>query len=487
MDFEPQKTRVSGAGDTGNACSTLIPRGRQTTPPPLHSPHPEIRLKPTAPFIAFLLAAAAVAQDRPIAVINARLIPIAGAEVPSGTLLVHKGKIIAAGATVTIPPDAERIDAAGKTIMPGLVDTHSHIGGISGADGSGPIQPSVRVYDSLNPFDPGFGRARAGGLTAMNIMPGSGHLLSGQTVYVKPRPISRGKDPNTAGPTIEALFIRDAAGKPMGGIKMANGTNSIREAPFPGTRAKSAALVRENFIRAQEYKAKLAAAKKPEDAPPRDLGLEALVEVLDGTRMVHHHTHRADDIMTVLRLQKEFGFRVVLHHVSEAWKVAPEIAAAKVPCSVIVVDSPGGKLEAAELSWTTCAVLEKAGASVAIHTDDWITDSRLFLRSAATAVRAGFSREGALRSLTIEGAKMLDLADRIGTLEAGKDADFVILSGDPFSLYTKVEQTWIEGVKVFDLADPADRLFATGGFGAGNAVVPYMCCAEHARGEEFGQ
>jgi imidazolonepropionase-like amidohydrolase len=433
---------------------------------------------------AVLFASLAAAQDKPVAFTGARLVTISGEEIARGTLVVQGGRITAIGENAPIPSDAQRIDAAGKTIMPGLVDTHSHIGGTAGADGSGPIQPAIRVYDSLNPFDPGFRRAQSGGLTTLNLMPGSGHLLSGQTVYVKLRGLDRTGD---AGPTIDSMFVRDAAGGIMGGIKMANGTNSMREAPFPGTRAKSAALVRENFVRAQEYRAKLAAAKKPEDAPPRDLGLEALVEVLEGKRVVHHHTHRADDIMTVLRLQKEFGFRVVLHHVSEAWKIAPEIAAAGVPCSVIVVDSPGGKLEAAELSWSTCAALEKAGAPVAIHTDDWITDSRLFLRSAATAVRAGMSRQGALRALTIEGAKILDLADRIGTLEAGKDADFIILSGDPFSLYTKVEQTWVEGRKVFDLSNPADRLYAIGGFGAGYSQTPYMCCAENARGEEFGQ
>lgn len=449
----------------------------------------ELPLKIPQFFVVALLACASFGQTTPVAFVNARLIPISGEEIPSGTLIVRDGKIIAAGASIAIPAGAERVDATGKTIMPGLVDTHSHIGGAAGADGSAPIQPAIRIYDAINPFDPGFRRAQAGGLTTLNIMPGSGHLLSGQTVYVKLRGLTR-EAGDASGPTIEHLFIPDAEGKPSGGIKMANGTNSMREAPFPGTRAKSVALVREQFVKAQEYKAKrdaALAANKPEDVPARDLGLEALVEVLDRKRVVHHHTHRSDDIMTVLRLQKEFGFRVVLHHVSEAWKVAPEIAAAGVPCSVIVVDSPGGKLEAAELSWTTCAALERAGAPVAIHTDDWITDSRLFLRSAAMAVRAGMTRAGALRALTIEGAKILDLDERIGTLEAGKDADFIVLTGDPFSVYTKVEQTWVEGRKVFDLTNPADRLYATGGFGAGYAQQPYMCCSENARGDEFGE
>lgn len=418
---------------------------------------------------ALALAISASAQDKPQAFVGAHLIPIAGPEIETGVLIVQGGRIVAVGAAdaTPIPPDAERIDARGKFIMPGLIDTHIHIGGIGGADGSAPIQPDVRILDSINVYESGFRRAVAGGLTTINIMAGSGHLLSGQTIYLKLR----------GGRTIEELYLRDAAGRPMGGMKMANGTNSRGEPPFPGTRGKSAALVREQYVRAQEYRDKLArAGGDPEKMPARDLGLEGLVEVLDGRRMVHHHTHRADDIMTVLRLQQEFGFRVVLHHVSEAWKVADEIAAAKAPCSVIVVDSPGGKLEAAELSLETGAVLEKAGVTVAFHSDDWITDCRHFRRSAALAVRGGMSRAGALRALTLAGAQMLDATERIGSLEPGKDADFVILEGDPLSVYSTVQQTYVEGRKVFDRSEPKDYLHAVGGFGAGSEEVPYMCC-----------
>ena len=412
----------------------------------------------------------------PRAFVGAKLIPISGPEIDRGVILIESGKITAMGPAdaVKIPPEAQRIDVTGKVIMPGLVDTHSHIGGFGGADSSAPIQPDIRIFDSLNTRDSGFRRAVAGGLTTLNIMPGSGHLLSGQTIYVKLRKAE----------IIDDVFIRDAEGKPMGGLKMANGTNSMRDAPFPGTRGKSAALVRERFIKAQEYREKIKrAAGDPEKMPPRDLGMEALVEVLEGKRIVHHHTHRHDDILTVLRLSKEFGFRVVLHHVSEGWKVADEIAKAGVPCSVIVVDSPGGKLEAVDMTFRTGAALEKAGVQVAFHTDDWITDSRVFARSAALAVRAGMSREGALRALTLAGAKMLDLGDRIGSLEAGKDADFVILDGDPLSVYTKVLETYVEGQKVFDRSDPKDYLYAVGGYGAGNERPPYMCCCDQPEGQ----
>lgn len=420
---------------------------------------------------AMVLGCASAQSDETLAFVGARLIPVSSAEIERGVLVVQGGRIVAIGEEreIVMPPGARKIDVSGKVIIPGIVDTHNHIGGIGGGDGSKPLHPDIRIYDSLNPRDAGFRRAVAGGLTTLNIMPGSGHLLSGQTVYVKPR----------AAQTIEQMFIRNADGTVAGGVKMANGTNSRGGPPFPGTRAKSAALVRELFIQAQEYQRKIAASGgDASKLPPRDLGLEALGDVLAGRRVVHHHTHRADDIITVLRLAKEFGFRVVLHHVSEAWLVADEIAAAGAPCSVILVDSPGGKLEAAQLRYETAAILDRAGVNVAFHSDDWITDSRLFLRMAALGVRGGLSREKAIRALTLAGAEMLDLQDRIGSLTVGKDADFVVLSGDPLSVYSKVLETWIEGQRVFDRADPQDHLHAVGGYGAGFDTVPYLCCHE---------
>ncbi len=429
--------------------------------------------------LLFTLWVAAAAQDRPKAFVGARIIPIEGDEIEKGSLVIDKGKIVAVGPAdeVEIPDDAEKIDVAGKVIMPGLICTHSHIGGsgsLGGADGSGPIQPGVRIYDSLNVHDSGFKRAVAGGLTTLNIMPGSGHLISGKTIYVKLRL-------NPKPRKIDDFFIVDDAGTVLGGLKMANGTNSMRDPPFPGTRGKSAYLVREQYIKAREYHDKIVRAEgDPEKMPPRDLNLEALVEAMHGKRIVHYHTHRHDDIMTVLRLSKEFHFPVVLHHVSDGWKVAKEIAEAKAPCSVIMIDSPGGKLEARYLRFETGAILEKEGVRVAFHTDDWITDSRVFRRSAALAVRAGMSRAGALKALTLAGAEMLGLQDRIGSLSAGKDADFAILQGDPLSVYCKTLETWVDGVKAFDRSDPQDYLYAVGGYGAGHDQSPYLCCFDDA-------
>ena len=400
---------------------------------------------------------------------GARLHPVSSAVVDDGVLVVEDGKIKAAGArgAVVIPEGAEVIDCRGKVIIPGLVCTHSHIGGPTGGDMSAPIQPEARVLDSIDVRATSLPRARAGGLTTVNVMPGSGHLVSGQTVYLKLR----------EGKTIEELALRNADGGVAGGLKMANGTNSIRSAPFPGTRGKSAALVRQSFLKARDYQKKVAAAGgDAAKLPDRDLGMETMVEVLEGKRVVHHHTHRADDILSVLRLREEFGFKVVLHHVSEAWKVADEIAAAGAGCSIILLDSPGGKLEARDFDLRNGAELEKRGVVTAVHTDDPVTDSRWLLRSAALAVRGGMSREKALESVTLAGARLLGLEGRTGSLEAGKDADFVVLTGEPLSVYSRVEETWVEGKKVFDLERAEDRLMAEGGRGAGDAELTNTCC-----------
>jgi imidazolonepropionase-like amidohydrolase len=419
--------------------------------------------------LSFTLPVSSPAQDVPQAFLGAEILTIAGDPIGIGALVVHRGKIVAVGpeASTSIPSGAEIHRVDGKVIMPGLVDTHSHIGGPFAADGSHPIQPDARVLDALNVRDAGIQKAQAGGITCANVMSGSGHLMSGQTIYLKLRD----------GNTIDDLVLRRPDGRAMGGMKMANGTNPQDKPPFPGTRGKSAALIRQEFVKAREYQAKIDRAKgDPTKMPERDLGLEAVLEVLSGERVVHHHTHRHDDIITVLRLREEFGFRVVLHHVSEAWKVADEIAAAGVPCSIILIDSPGGKQEAIDLDWKSARVLEEKGVKVGFHTDDPINDSRLFLRSAGFAVRAGMSRAGALRAVTLANAEMMDLGDRLGSLEVGKDADFIVLSGDPLSVYTDVQETWVDGTKVFDITQPEDRLSSYGGYGASTPQAAVMCC-----------
>jgi imidazolonepropionase-like amidohydrolase len=418
------------------------------------------KLFPCVLLLALLLNVPLVAQDVAQVFRGALIYPIVGEPIENGVLVVQGGKIVAVGKAgeVQVPVGAVEHNVEGKVILPGLVDTHSHIGRGDGGDASGTLHPSVRILDAIDPRATNFKKALVGGITTVNVMPGSGHLMSGQTVYLKLR--------KNANKIEDMLFVKDATIDIAGGLKMANGTNPLRPAPFTGTRGKSAAVVRMIYLKAQDYREKIkAAGGDKEKLPKRDLDMECLVQVLEGKRIVHYHTHRHDDILTVLRVAKEFGFRVVLHHVSEAWKVAKEIAEAKVPCSIIVLDSPGGKLEAVDIRFENGRVLEEAGVDVAFHTDDGITDSRFFLRSAGLAVRAGMSRKKALEALTLAGARMLDLQDRIGSLEKGKDADFIILSGDPFSVYTHVLQTWVEGQKVYDRANSDDYKYAVGGYG----------------------
>ncbi len=423
---------------------------------------------------ALLLASSSLmAQDTPVAIRGAKLIPVSGPEIENGVIVVHRGKITAVGgANTAIPRNARIIDGKGKVVMPGLVDTHSHVGGGDGGDGSAAQHPDVRIVDAINPRSDTFNKARAGGITTVNVMPGSGHLLSGQTAYLKLRANPR---------RIEDLLVNRSLEGIYGGIKMANGTNSLRSGggTFPATRGRSALMQRNLFLKAQEYQKKLKdAGDDASKRPARDLQMETMVEVLEGKRMVHYHTHTHYDILTVLRLKEEFGFRVVLHHVSDAWAVADEIAAAGVASSIIHIDAPGGKLETMNITPENGAALERAGADFGYHTDDGITDSRLFLRSAAFGMRSGVSRAKAIEAMTLAGARMLDLEDRVGSLDVGKDADFIILNGDPFSVYTRIEQTWVEGDKVFDFNDPKERGFATGGLDVFRETNVHVAC-EH--------
>jgi imidazolonepropionase-like amidohydrolase len=422
-------------------------------------------------------------SDQVLVVRGARIYPISGLPLENGVLVVRAGKIEAVGAagSVNVPPNAQVLDATGKILMPGIVDTHSHIGiignppvppNVDANEGSGPVQPQLRAIDAINPAAPGVRIANAGGITTANIMPGSGNVIGGQTAYVKLR-----------GQTIEEMLIPGT----IGGMKMANGENPKhygRRDQAPVTRMEEAALARQAYTKAQEYKRKwddynkaVASGSKEAKRPDQDLGMEALVQVLDGKRIVQHHTHRADDIMTVLRIADEFHYRVVIHHGSEAYLVADELAKRHIPVTLTIVDAPGGKLEAINVNEHAAAILEKAGVKVAINTDDDINSSRFILREAALAVRGGMSEEGALRALTINAAQMLDLGDRVGTLEKGKDADFILLSGPPFSVYTKVLETWIDGKKVFDRSDPADLHYATGGYDVADRYPSFNAAA----------
>ncbi|MBY0514423.1 MAG: amidohydrolase family protein, partial [Gemmataceae bacterium] len=415
-------------------------------------------------------------DDGALVFTNATLYTGAGdGPIRGGVLVVRDGKVVFAGPKEKagdVPPRAQVRDLKGAVVIPGLVDTHSHIGVYprpavaahsDGNEMSGPVQPGVRAIDSILPDDPGIRMAVAGGVTTANIMPGSGNVIGGQTLYVKLR-----------GRTVEEMRVNGRlpdGTEVLGGLKMANGENpkgygkNKQQAPF--TRMKVAALQREQFVKAREYKAKKDAGEKVD----RDVAMETLVEVLERRRTVHFHCHRSDDLMTAVRIAEEFGFEILLQHATEGYRVADVLATKKVPVSLTLIDSPGGKAETIGLLEENAAILDKAGVVVAINTDDSITESRFLLRTGAIAVRGGMTESAALKALTSTPAKLMHLDHRLGTLEAGKDADFVVLSGPPFSAYTQVLETYIDGKKVFDRTKKADWSYQAGGFALPDAAA----------------
>jgi imidazolonepropionase-like amidohydrolase len=429
--------------------------------------------------VCLYLAPPALAA-KPVAYVGATIHTAGGQTFQPGALVVQDGKILDVGPAdqVAVPPDAERVDLSGKTMIPGLVDSHSHLGVYSrpqvasnsdGNESTGPVQSGVRALDAINPFDPGIRMATAGGITTANIMPGSANVIGGQTLYVKLR-----------GHTVEQMAMV-SPGVP-GGLKMANGENPKRaygsRKQAPATRMKVAALQRGEFNKARDYQRKWDAYRKKlaagEDAsvPDVDLNLEPLVEAIGRKRTVHFHSHRSDDILSVLRLSDEFGFEVVLQHGTESYKVIEELARRKVPVSLTLPDSPGGKAEVVEYLESTAARLIKAGVKIHVNTDDPVTESRFLLRTAAITVRGGLDEQTALKAVTIYPAQALHLDGRVGSLEKGKDADFVVLNGSPFSVYTRVLETYIDGRRVFRLDDARERLYQTGGFAVAERQVP---------------
>lgn len=422
--------------------------------------------------VILLSAGLPLAAAEPITAFrNATIHTGAGEPIVGGLLVVQGSKILSVGKFDGLPAEAKIVDLKGGVIIPGIVDTHSHVGIYpkpsvpahgDGNEMSGPVQTIGRAIDAIDPNDPGIRMALAGGITTANIMPGSGNVIGGQTLYVKFR-----------GYTVEQMRIagkRADGVEVVGGLKMANGENPKgygRRGQAPFTRMKIAALQREQFVKAKEYMEKMKGDKKPD----RDLSLEPLVEVLEKKRTVHFHCHRADDLMTAVRIAEEFGFELVLQHATEGYRVADELAKRKIPVSLTLIDSPGGKAEVMGLLEENAAILDKAGVTVCVNTDDFITESRFILATGALAVRGGLSESAALRTITINPAKVMHLDHRIGSLEPGKDADFVILSGGPFSIYSKVQETWIEGKKVFDAKDAKDRTYRDGGLWLPNGTA----------------
>jgi imidazolonepropionase-like amidohydrolase len=393
---------------------------------------------------------------------NATILTGAGERIDAGMLIMRDGRIEAVGAGLDLPAAIARIDATGKWVTPGIIDNHSHLGVYPApevaavADGneiSDPNTAQVWAEHAVWPQDPGFAAALAGGVTTLQILPGSANLFGGRSVVVK----------NVPARTVQEMKF---PGAPHG-LKMACGENPKRVYGFerlvaPGTRMGNVAGYRQAWAQARDYMAAQAAfdSGSADKAPEHNLQLETLAGVLRGEILVHNHCYRADEMAVMLDVAREFGYRIAsFHHAVEAYKVA-DLLAESGTCAAMWADWWGFKLEAFDAVRENVAMVDSAGACAIVHSDSASGIQRLNQEAAkamAAAQRSGIAVDhaGAMRWLSLNPARSLGIDAQTGSLEAGKMADVVIWDGDPFSVYTKAEKVFIDGALVFDRADPA--------------------------------
>ena len=366
--------------------------------------------------------------------------------IEEGTILIDKGKILAVGKNINVPKEAEAIDLHGKIVLPGMIDGHNHIGGHAEAEDPpfdnnewiSPVTPYVRMIDGVNPLDEGFQTAVRAGVTAIFCTPGSANVISGTACVLK-----------TVGRTVDDMIVRDPAAMKMAfGRKRPHPSSDI---PYPVTRMGTAATLRNALIKTRNYlKKKEAAEKNPEKEPPEpDIGLEYLARVLRKEMPAHVHMSRADDIMTVARIADEFDFDWCICHGFQAHLIADELAKRNIGVILGPYIMP-----TRDIHWTPEApvILHKAGVKVALQTDGpAVFPTKHLTLIAAAATRAGLDEWEALKAITINAAEIIGVADRIGSIEVGKDADIVVFSGHPFKWRTKVERVFVNGEEVKDI------------------------------------
>jgi imidazolonepropionase-like amidohydrolase len=401
-----------------------------------------------------------------------------GRRLEDADVLLRDGRVAALGSGLTAPAGATVLDARGRWVTPGIIDVHTHYGAFAApftADElehsdvneiSDPNTANVWVEHSIAVQDPSFTRALAGGVTTVEVLPGSTNLFGGRAVVLK----------NVPATTVQAMKFPHA---PYA-LKMACGENPAHQygdkGRFPSSRMGNFAGYREAWLKARDYEAKWLAYERGEAAEPpaRDLRLDTLAGVLHGDIRVQMHCYRADEMAEVLDLAREFGYRITaFHHAVEAYKIAPLLAAAGV-CAVVWSDWWGYKMEAFDAIRENAAFVDAAGGCVALHSDSAIVGQRLTLEAAKAAAagrRAGVpvTPEHAIRWVTAEPARILGLEREIGTLEPGKNADVVVWSADPFSVYSHVDLVFLDGARLYDRADPARR--PVGDFEAGQPAL----------------
>ena len=388
--------------------------------------------------------------DRSVAITGGRVVPIAGEPVDGGTVLVADGRITAVGGDVAIPGGVRVIDAAGCWVLPGFIEAHGHVGvheegeGWAGQDTNEmtePVTAQVRALDAINPADLGFRDAIAGGVLAVNVNPGSGNPVGGQTAALK-----------CWGRSVDEMLLRAPSG-----MKSALGENPKRvygeRKKAPSTRLGTAAVIRGALVDAANYLQRLDSERqKPEgERKPvdRDLKLEALGKVLRREIPWRQHCHRADDIATAIRIAEEFGYDLVIDHGTEAYLLADLIAARNIPVIIGPLLTSRSKVELRNRSLANPGRLARAGVTIAITTDHPVVPINFLAHQAALSVNEGLDRETALRALTINPARIVGIDDRLGSIQAGKDADLVIWSGDPLDVRSRVERALVGGVQIY--------------------------------------
>jgi imidazolonepropionase-like amidohydrolase len=378
--------------------------------------------------------------------------------IKGGNILFDKKKIHAVGKSLSIPKGTKRIDAKGKYVSPGFIDAHTHHGlfdgsiGWAGEDGNektSACTPEVKGIDAFNPFETSIKDLLEGGVTCINVGPGSGNVISGEDLVIKP-----------VGNVVDEMIVLCPSG-----LKVALGENPKRvhgqQNRMPATRMGVAALLRKTFIDGQNYlnewqnyKEKCHEAKKKKETSPsppkRRLGMETIVKVIKKELPVHAHAHRADDISTIIRIADEFNFKLTIIHCTEGHKIADYIAKKGVAAVVGPTMYRVSKPETQERSFKTATILYKAGVKVALQTDS-LTPMNYFPLLPMYTIKHGLTREEALKCVTINPAEILGIQKRVGSLEPGKDADLVIWSGHPFDFYSIVENVFINGKEEYTL------------------------------------
>src|SRR5262245_47049421 len=412
---------------------------------------------------ALLLVAGALGAQQPAAqkpaaatlIKNATVLTVTKGKLENTDVLLQNGKIAQIGKNLAAPAGANVIDATGKYLMPGIIDPHSHMMADAINEGSLSVTSMARIQDVLNPTAINIYRALAGGVTTINILHGSANTIGGQNAVVK---LKWGR------PASEMLFPGA-----MPGIKFALGENVTRknsnqvqqagvQRRYPTTRMGQEEVLRDAFVRAQDYKKKwdeyraaVAKGDKTAIAPRKDLEFDPLVEVLEGKRFVHAHSYRADEMLMLLNLAKEFGFTVkTLQHGLEGYKIASEIAQAGTGLSSFA-DEWSYKIEAYDAIPYNVPILLRHNVVATINSDSDERARRLNIDAAKLIRYGGLTEDEALKTITYNGAVQLGIEKRVGSIEVGKDADVVIWNGDPLSVYSMAETTFIDGEIFFDI------------------------------------